>query len=528
VSELYRLFLEPLVDYSFMRYGVAMATIVGLTSAVLSCLLVVRRQALLGDAISHAVLLGVALGWVVAGHVGVLLGALVAGVLTGVGIAFVERNSRVKLDAAMGVLFTCAFALGLAVISVLKPRGIDLFHVLLGNVLAVGPNDLWLTGTSGGLVVIAVLALFKELHLWSFDPQMAKVVGMPTGILHYLFMALLSATIVASLQAVGLVLVIAMLITPGATAYLVADRLATMMWAAAVVGLVSAVGGLYASFYFDVASGPAMAIVASGFFLVAFLFAPSRGLVTRRLLRYRAVRRAAEEDVLKAVLKAEREEQIPLTAADLAARGGPATAPATRRLVRRGLLTAQDGTLRVSARGMAEGLRMVRTHRLLERYLYDAERVPFEDLHAQAERMEHQVAPEVLDDIDRSLGRPPVDPHGHTIPRAVGDLARLVGLPLAEAGPGRPYRVEMVRDDREESLRRMVSLGILPHEIVTVLGSSQLGPRVRIGEREVAIPADIAQRVFVVPLRAPVDGEGHRPEIDEGQNVPRCPDHERP
>lgn len=149
---------------------------------------------------------------------------------------------------------------------------------------------------------------------------------------------------------------------------------------------------------------------------------------------------------------------------------------------------------------------MVRAHRLLERYLHDAERVPLEDLHAEAERMEHEVAPEVLEDMDRGLGRPRLDPHGHTIPRALEELARVAGRPLDEAPPGRPCRVEMVSDDREDALRRMVGLGVLPHEIVTLLGGGATGSRVRIGEREVEIPAEIAQRIFVVPLPARADG----------------------
>jgi ABC-type Mn2+/Zn2+ transport system permease subunit/Mn-dependent DtxR family transcriptional regulator len=512
MSAAWGLLAQPLADYGFMRYGVAMAAIIGVTSAVLSCLLIVRRQALLGDAISHAVLIGVALGWLAAGHLGVFVGALVAGILTGIGITFVERNSRVKLDAAMGVLFTFAFALGLAIISLAKPRGIDLFHVLLGNILAVGPNDLWLTGVSGGLVLVAIIVLFKELHLWSFDPQMAQVVGMPTRALHYLFTALLAATIVASLQAVGLVLVIAMLITPGATAYLIAERLVTMMGVAVGVGLVSAIGGLYGSFYFDVASGPAMAIVASGLFFIAFLFAPTRGLVTRLLVRHRAARRAAEEDVLKAAVKAEREEQAPVSLASLVARGGSSTAKAVRRLVRRGLLVVEGDRLLASTTGAVEGLRMVRTHRLLERYLYDAEHVPFDELHAHAERFEHHVTQDMLEDIDRKLGRPPVDPHGHVIPRVVEDLVRPVGCPLNEAPLGQACRVERVRDDRADAVRQMVRLGVLPHEVVTRVGSSLAGPRVRVGERDVEIPTEIAQRILVVPVRGRGDGFEAAPE----------------
>lgn len=286
--------VDPLARYGFMRYGLATAVIVGVTSAVLSCLLVVRHQALLGDAISHAVLLGVAVGYLAAESAGVLWGALVVAMLTSVAITYVERHSRVQLDAVMGIVFTAAFALGLAIISVAQPRGIDLFHVLFGNVLGVSAGDLALTAVSGGLVVAVVLVLFRAFHLWSFDELMAQSVGLRVGALHYLFTALLSATIVAALQAVGIVLVIAMLITPGATALLLTTRLATMMAVASGVGLVSAVVGLYGSYYVNVASGPAIVLVATACFVLAFVASPRGGVVAQARMRRRAARAASE------------------------------------------------------------------------------------------------------------------------------------------------------------------------------------------------------------------------------------------
>jgi len=279
------LLLDPLLQYGFMRLGLAVAAVVGVTSAVLSCLLVVRHQALLGDAISHAVLLGVALGYLVAESAGILWGALAIAMLSSVAITYVEQHSPVQLDAVMGIVFTAAFALGLAIISIAQPRGIDLFHILFGNVLGVTGGDLALTATSGGLVVGVVLVLFRAFQLWSFDEEMAKAVGLRVGALQYLFTALLSATIVASLQAVGIVLVIAMLITPGATALLLTSRLATMMAVSAGVGLFSAVVGLYGSYYVNVASGPAIVLVATACFVTALLAAPRRGVVAVALAR---------------------------------------------------------------------------------------------------------------------------------------------------------------------------------------------------------------------------------------------------
>jgi len=289
--------LHPVFSYEFMRLALIAAVVVGVSSSVLSSLLVVRHQALLGDAISHAVLLGVVAGYLVFGTTGILPGALLVAIATGLVITYIHRNSVVKLDAIMGVCFTGTFALGLAILSVTQPRGLDLFHILFGNVLGVSWADLALTAISGGLVVLVVVVFFRSFHLWSFDPLMAQAAGVRTGVLQYVFTALLSATIVASLQAVGLILVTAMLITPGATAQLVTKRLSRMMLVASLVGLFSAVAGLYVSFYLDVASGPAIVILATAIFVFVFLLAPGSGLLGRRRRRSasRAARRRAVE-----------------------------------------------------------------------------------------------------------------------------------------------------------------------------------------------------------------------------------------
>ena len=288
MSALAELLIEPVARYGFMQAGLVAATVVGVTCAVLSCLLVVRGQALLGDAISHAVLLGVVLGFLVGGEVGILAGAMLVAVLTGAAIAYVTQHAPFRADTSMGVLFTITFALGLAIMSVVQPRGIDLFHVLFGNVLGVTTSDLWLTGVSGGLVLLVVLVGFRAFQLWSFDPALARAMGMRTRAMEYLFTALLSAAIVAALQTVGLILVVAMLVIPGAAAAMLTSRLSTMMVVAAGVGLLSGVAGLYGSFHLDVASGPAIVLVAGACFAVAFLFAP-RGVVGALLAARSAV-----------------------------------------------------------------------------------------------------------------------------------------------------------------------------------------------------------------------------------------------
>lgn len=269
--------LDPLAAYGFMRAGLVAALAVGVTSAVLSCLLVVRHQALLGDAISHVVLLGVALGYLAAGPAAVPVGALLVAVGAALLITYLEQTSNVSRDAIMGVVFTTAFAAGLALISVARPRGVDLFHVLFGNLLGVAGRQLVEVLVSALVVLAAVAVLFHPLRWWAFDPEAARRLGVPTRSLEYVFAVLLAATVVAALQAVGIVLVIAMLVIPGAAARLVAGRLATMMVVAAVLGALSAVGGLYSSFYSDVASGPAIVLWAAGLFAVAYAVHRVRG-----------------------------------------------------------------------------------------------------------------------------------------------------------------------------------------------------------------------------------------------------------
>lgn len=495
----YEFFIEPLTRYGFMRTGLMVAIVVGITSATLSCLLVVRRSALLGDAISHAVLLGVAIGWIAGRHVGIFWGALIVGILTGLGVTYIERNSRIKQDTAMGILLTFTFALGLAIISIVDPAGIDLFHVLFGNVLGVTNSDLILTSVSGGLVLIVVVLLFKEFHLWSFDPTMAQAIGMPVRGLQYIFTALLSATIVSALQAVGLILVIAMLIIPGATAYLLSDRLGRMMFIAAGIGLASAVGGLYGSYYVDVASGPSMVIVASMLFTVGFFFAPKRGLVIRRLRRRRMMIRTLDEDILKSIYKTQMDggDSSGAAVAERIGRREQEVAEGARRLLKEQMLDGSPDRLRVTDSGAAQALDLVRAHRLAEQYLSEVEGLPLDALHREAETMEHALSPEDVEALDRELGRPTTDPHGHPIPRRAQALQQISGRPLTEAELGQSGNIIMVLDDREDLLRAMSKLGLKPAVSVTVLGQANGTWKVRVDDREVPLPAEMAKRIFL-------------------------------
>ena len=506
---LWTLFAAPLVDYGFMQHALAVVVVVGVTSSVLSCLLVVRRQALMGDAISHSVLLGVVLGWMLGRHAGIFWGALASGILSGIAITYVERNSRVKLDAAMGVFFTFAFALGLAIISMVRPTGIDLFHVLFGNVLGVGREELALTALCGALVLGTLCIFYRGFHLWSFDEQMARASGVPTGLLHYLFTALLSATIVASLQAVGLILVIAMLVTPGATAYLLTNRLGSMMAIAAAVGLLASVGGLYGSYYLDVASGPAMVIVVSIFFVTAFLFAPEQGVLARARARRGQRRASLDEDVLRAVVTLDWEFGKRVDAHLLSERLATplrSVRGALRRLRARGLLLPGEESVHSTPKGVETAAPLVRRHRVIESYLYQVEGYGMADLHAAAEALEHDIDPETLEYMQGRLDDAAFDPHGHRIPRGDGDLRPVSAAPLIELEAGTTGRISMLDDDRSDILLDLTEQGLLPKAPLRVLCCARDSVQISVGGREAVLSPEQARRVFVTPMSVPPTG----------------------
>ncbi|WP_431809998.1 metal ABC transporter permease [Brevibacillus agri] len=273
-------FLQAIGQYEFLQKALFTSVVVGIICGVIGSFIILRGMSLMGDAISHAVLPGVALSY--AFGINFFLGAVATGVLTAVGIGYVSQNSRIKNDTAIGILFTSAFALGIIMITMLK-SSTDLYHILFGNVLAVRPSDMWVTVSIGLIVIVTVYAFFKELLLTSFDPTIAAAYGLRNNLIHYLLMTLLTMVTVASLQTVGIVLVVAMLITPAATAYLLTDRLSVMIFLAAGFGVISAIVGLYFSFTYNLASGATIVMVATALFLLAFLFSRKHGVVWKSI-----------------------------------------------------------------------------------------------------------------------------------------------------------------------------------------------------------------------------------------------------
>ena len=266
--DILQFFIEPL-QYPFMMKAVLVSVVVGATCAILSCFMVLKGWSLLGDAISHAVLPGVVLAYIIGIPFGI--GAFIFAILSVVLIGAVKVNTKIKEDAIMGIVFTTLFALGLILISQVRST-VDLTHVLFGYVLGISDSEALYTVGILSLVVIVTLAFRRVFLVFSFDPTHAQSVGMPVKFIQYALLVLLAVTITSSLQTVGIILVIAMLITPGSTAFLLTKKFGPMLWISVIVSVVSSVVGAYSSYYFDISTGGAIVFTQGLIFLAAFLY----------------------------------------------------------------------------------------------------------------------------------------------------------------------------------------------------------------------------------------------------------------
>lgn len=273
------LLLEPL-SYSFMQRSLLVAVAVGIICSVMGTYLLVQRMALLGDAISHSLLPGLAIAFMIG--INIFVGAFVAGVLSTVLINWIRSRTSVKEDAAMGIVFSAFFALGITLITLIQKQAkVDLNHFLFGNILGVTQGDVYTTVGITIAVLLVVTLLFKELQFYSFDPVGAQAAGLPVHVLNFGLMMLIALTLVASMKAVGVILVLALMITPGATAYLLVSRLHQVMLLASGFGMLASLTGMYLSYYFNLPSGPTIVLVSFGLFLLAFFFSPKQGILTQ-------------------------------------------------------------------------------------------------------------------------------------------------------------------------------------------------------------------------------------------------------
>jgi ABC-type Mn2+/Zn2+ transport system permease subunit len=271
-------FITSPFTYSFMQRGFLAALLVGVLCSVVGVYIVLRGMAFLGDALAHAILPGVAIAYLLGGNL--ILGAFVAAIAVAIGIGFFSSEGTIKEDTAIGILFSAAFALGVALISSIRTYAVDLSHILFGNVLGVSEKDLIFTAVLTIIILLIVAVNYKQFMVISFDPILATMMRLPVQFLHYLMLVMLGLTVVVSIQTVGVGLAAAMLVTPAASAYLLTRRLPSMMIVSAIIGAISSVVGLYISYYINIASGSAIVLTATLIFLLAFAFSPRRSKIT--------------------------------------------------------------------------------------------------------------------------------------------------------------------------------------------------------------------------------------------------------
>lgn len=400
--------------------------------AVVGCYLVLRRMSMLGDAISHSVLPGIAIGVLISGEIGGLpafLGALVFGLLTTILVQLLHSTGRLAEDSSMGVVFSTLFSLGVVLISrEARHKHIDADCVLYGLIEAVSldtvpvfgwevPRALGTTMPVLIIVLVVVALLWKEFKIVSFDPALAQAMGYPVAWIHQVLMGLVAGVTVASFEAVGSILVIAMLIVPAATAQLLTDRLSGMMIWSIAIGAVASILGYYFAQILNTSVAGMMAVVAGGEFALALLAAPRHGLVSKAYRNVALGIRIVGEDMLTRLYRVEEsrhEEALPDSGT---AGASPFVRVAARQwLLRKGWIARGVSTDALTSAGRDRAAELIRSHRLWETYLGRNFDLPADHRHEIAERVEHFIDRDLQGEIARELENPGQDPEGRLIP----------------------------------------------------------------------------------------------------------------
>lgn len=424
-------------DVRLGLWTIVVGIVCNASCAILGCYLVLRRMSMLGDAISHAILPGLAVGFLLTGSTSIvpmLIGAMAAGLLTTFLTQTLRTFARVPEDAGMGVVYTTMFAVGVILISQSRQMHLDTDCVLFGEIGFAALDTVPFAGIEVPralqwllpvllLTVLFVGFFWKELKLSSFDAALAVSMGFSAVTIHYLLMGMVAFVSVAAFQQVGSILVIAMLIVPGATAQLLTDRLSRMVIYAAIIGAISAVGGYVGAFYWNTSPAGMMAVVAGAQFAAALVLAPRHGLVSKLVGNLWLALTIAGEDVIAIVYRFEE-------------RAAPQPATAKRhdciRLAGGGLLTrlsipwlrvrhqvniGPHDTLQLTAAGRKRARSLVRSHRLWEAYISEHFEIPPDHLHEPASRIEHYITPDMQAQLEAELQHPDRDPHGSSIPK---------------------------------------------------------------------------------------------------------------
>jgi manganese/iron transport system permease protein/iron/zinc/copper transport system permease protein len=453
-------FLEPWTHAYFLK-GVVGGSVIAVACAVLGCYVILRKMAFIGDAMSHALLPGVGIGYLVMNAIfpegfsagGLLLGALIAAILTSLCISFLSGIGRIAEDTAIGIIYTGLFAAGVVILTRFQQYiHIDLNHFFQGDIYGVSWSDMWLGAVVAAAVLGIIVIFYRHFTIVSFDPTMAASIGLPTKFIHVLLTGMIAMVCVAGISMVGVIMIVGLLITPAALAYMLTDRLPRMMVLASVFGILSVVSGLYFSEWVNASGGGSIMFVGFLLFVVGLFLAPKYGLLASWRRRATLVPQSDVEDILKAALGGQHAgNDIPLPRKRVQR--------AIRRMVRDGLLEAgpaASNTLALTPAGDAEARHIRRSHQLWEGHFIktgmDAEKA-----HAAAERLEHLHGRDIMDQFDDELGHPLTDVHGTEVPGEV---------PTTDDDDQLPITLALLRPGDRGQLPGSAVPGALPHGLV--------------------------------------------------------------
>ncbi|MEM9547514.1 MAG: iron chelate uptake ABC transporter family permease subunit [Bacteroidota bacterium] len=490
-------YLIEILSESWAIRALITCSLIGIMYGVLGSFIVLRNMSLIGDALSHAILPGVFIAFLVFGYspIGFFMGSVIAGLITAILITWIQQNIKTKNDAAIGIVFTLMFAIGVIGISWLNnAEGVhlDLKDFLIGSIMGISNQDVWLTLIVTLYTIASVIFFYRFLFITTFQPVIANTMGISTRMVHYFLMLLLSFAVVAGLKTVGVILVVALLIIPSSTALLLSNKLKRVILYSAIVGLISAVFGLIMSIFMDSPPGPAMVLVAAVLYFTAALFSPEKGLVQRIIRSNNQRRKIEREDILRQADK--HSSTNPLTLKKLKERLGLTSAKLKTHLSflkKEGVLLVGD-TIALTAKGKLEAEALVRAHRLWETYQVNTMGLGEGEIHEEADRYEHLLTDELLDEVDAKLGYPEMDPHGSPIPKKFNKKA---GSLLSQKPNIRLRIVKEQGDNEVES--ELWDLGILPDSQIIIKKITEDRIIIRYDQKDVEMEPELANRVLV-------------------------------
>jgi manganese/iron transport system permease protein/iron/zinc/copper transport system permease protein len=472
-QSLYDVIVMPWTQTFFQKAFIG-GSMIAIVCGVVGCLVILQRMAFLGDALSHAMIAGVGCGYLFMKSIfgveaytpAMLLGSLIAAIITVLMIGIVSRLSRIKEDSAIGIVYTGIFAAGVVLVSIFRDDiHIDLMHFIMGDVLAINDQDLWVAAFVASVVISIIILFFRYFQLVTFDKVMAMSIGVSIALVEYTLTVCMSLIVVSAVSMVGVILVVGLLITPAASAYLLTDRLQKMMVLAALFGVTSILGGLYLSVWLDSAGGGAIMVFCTLQFFVVLILAPRYGLLSAWRRRLRFVPQELMDDILRFMLRFFPASASLTSIHKEISRPRAEVDRALNRLAHDGFIGLAEGGAHLTPSGQEKATHLQRAHRLWESYLLHTG-VPQEEIHRKAHYLEHLNEEPSITYIDDLLGHPIRDPHGSLIPGALTASSSSQAVSLSLLREGARARVVAI-----DSLSIGVAAGLRPNELVVV------GPR---------------------------------------------------